>query len=45
VPGLRDLPQQGGLTRAGRSFEQDVGARRERGSHQLQLALAPDNLF
>ena len=27
------------------TFEQDVGARRERGSHQLELALAPDYLF
>src|SRR6266566_2570016 len=45
VPGRRDLPQQGGLAGARRPFEQDVGARRERGPDQLQLALAPDYLF
>jgi hypothetical protein len=45
VPGRRDLPQQGGLAGARRALEQDVGARRERGSHQLELALAPYDLF
>src|SRR5439155_17418958 len=45
VPGRRDLPQQGGLAGARRTLEQDVGARRERGPDQLQLALAPDYLF
>ena len=44
VPGLGDLPEQGGLARAGRSLDQDVGAGSERGSDQLQLAPAPDNL-
>src|SRR6185437_6926805 len=45
VPGRRDLPQQGGLAGARRPLEQNVGARRERGPDQLQLALAPDYLF
>jgi hypothetical protein len=45
VPGLSDLPQQGGLAGARRPFEQDVGARRESGSHQLKFALAPYDLF
>ena len=32
VPGLRDLPEHGGLARAGRSLDQDVGAGSERGT-------------
>jgi len=45
VPGLGNLPEQRGLTGTWRPLEQDVGARRERCSHQFQLALAPDDLF